>query len=74
MTPLKLTQIGNSLGVILPKEIIAKLRVEKGDEIYWSDAPGGGRITATNPEFAEQMKIARAIMKKRRNALHELAK
>jgi putative addiction module antidote len=74
MIPLKLTQVGNSLGVILPKEIIAKLRVEKGDEIYWSDTPGGGRITANNPEFAEQMKLARAIMKKRRNALHELAK
>jgi putative addiction module antidote len=74
MTSLKVTQIGNSLGVILPKEIISKLRLEKGDDIFLSDAPGGLRLTTHNPEFGEQMKLARAIMKKRKNALHELAK
>jgi putative addiction module antidote len=74
MTTLKVTQIGNSLGLILPKEVLAKLRVEKGDEVYLSETPEGVRITAHNPEFAEQMKVARAIMKKRRNALRELAK
>lgn len=74
MTTLKITQIGNSLGLILPKDVLVKLRVEKGDEVYLSETPEGVRITAHNPEFAEQMKAARAIMKKRRNALRELAK
>lgn len=74
MSTLKITQIGNSLGLILPKEILSKLKLEKGDEVFFSDTPDGIRITAHNPEFGEQMKAARAIMKKRRNALHELAK
>lgn len=74
MTSLKITQIGNSLGLILPKDVLAKLRVDKGDEVYVTESPDGIRITANNPEFAGQMKAARAIMKKRRNALHELAK
>jgi putative addiction module antidote len=74
MSTLKITQIGNSLGLILPKDVLAKLKLEKGDEVYLSDTPDGVRITAHNPEFSEQMKLARSIMKKRRNALHELAK
>lgn len=74
MASLKVTQIGNSLGLILPKDVLAKLRVDKGDEVYLTESPDGIRITANNPQFAEQMKAARAIMKKRRNALHELAK
>ena len=74
VTTLKITQIGNSLGLVLPREVLAKLRVERGDEVYLSETPEGMRITAHNPEFAEQMKAARAIMKKRRNALRELAK
>ncbi len=74
MATLKITQIGNSLGLILPREVLTKLRVEKGDEVYLSETPEGLRITAHNPDFAAQMKAARAIMKKRRNALRELAK
>jgi putative addiction module antidote len=71
---LKLTQIGNSVGVVLPKEVLARLSLEKGDTIYLTDSPNGLRITTTNPDFEEQMKIARGIMKKRRNVLAELAK
>jgi putative addiction module antidote len=71
---LKLTQIGNSVGVILPKEVLSKLRVEKGDTLYLTEAPEGLRITPHNPEFEKQMETARAIMKKRRAVLRELAK
>ncbi|WP_027478472.1 AbrB/MazE/SpoVT family DNA-binding domain-containing protein [Curvibacter gracilis] len=74
MHTLKLTQVGNSVGVILPKEILAKLDLQKGDEIYLTDSPDGLRITTHNPEFEAQMKLAREIMRDRRAVLHELAK
>ena len=74
MQVLKLTQIGNSVGVILPKEILARLNVEKGDTIYITESPDGVRITPNDPTFETQMTAARKIMKKRRNVLKELAK
>lgn len=74
MQALKLTQIGNSVGVILPKEVLAQLKVEKGDTLYLTESPDGVRLTAFDPEFEEQMKAARAIMKARKAVLHELAK
>jgi putative addiction module antidote len=74
MHTLKLTQIGNSVGAIFPKEMLAKLRLEKGDEFYVTETPDGMRITAHNPEFEEQMRIGRDIMKERRAVLRELAK
>ncbi|MBK8071179.1 MAG: AbrB/MazE/SpoVT family DNA-binding domain-containing protein [Ramlibacter sp.] len=74
MHTLKLTQIGNSVGVILPRELLARLNVEKGDELFLTESPDGLRLTPHNPEFSEQMRLARDIMKKRRAVLHELAK
>lgn len=74
MHTLKLTQVGNSVGVILPKEVLARLKVEKGDSIYITESPDGYRITPHDPNFEEQMKHAREIMKKRRAVLRELAK
>lgn len=74
MFTLKLTQVGNSVGVILPKELLAKMNVEKGDEIFITDSPDGMRITPHNPDFEAQMKLAREIMKDRRAVLRELAK
>jgi putative addiction module antidote len=74
MHMLKLTQVGNSLGAIFPKDLLAKLGLAKGDEIYLTESPDGLRITLHNPEFEEQMNAARDIMKKRRAVLHELAK
>ncbi len=71
---LKITPIGNSLGVILPKEALAKLNVTSGDSVFITETPGGFRITPYDPEFEAQMKAAKAVMKKRRNALRELAK
>lgn len=74
MQALKLTQIGNSVGVILPKELLARLKVEKGDLLYVTDSPDGVRLTANDPAFEAQMAAACSIMKKRRAVLRELAK
>ena len=74
MFSLKLTKIGNSLGLILPKEVLARLKLAKGDEIFITEAPEGYRITPHNPAFEAQMKAAREIMKRRRAVLRELAK
>ena len=74
MHTLKLTQIGNSVGAIFPKELLAQMRLEKGDEFYVTDTPDGLRITPHDPEFEEQMRIGREVMKEYRNVLRELAK
>jgi len=74
MTTLKLTQIGNSVGVILPKEILARLKLEKGDTVFVTDTPGGVVLTPFSADFESQMTAARRIMKQRRNVLRELAK
>ncbi len=74
MHTLKLTQIGNSVGVVLPREILARLGVEKGDTLFVSESPDGLRLVRTDPEFEAQMKAARDVMKKRRAVLKELAK
>ena len=74
MTKLKLTQIGNSVGVILPKEILSRLKLEKGDKVFVTDTPGGAVLTPFSAEFEAQMTAARRIMKQRRNVLRELAK
>ena len=74
MIELKLTAVGNSLGVVLPKEALARLKLAKGDTVYLTDSPDGYRLTPYNPEFEAQMDAARKLMKKRRAALRELAK
>lgn len=74
MSALKLTQIGNSVGVILPKEVLARLKLEKGDTLFMSEAANGVTLSTYSPEFEAQMTEARRIMKKRRAVLHELAK
>lgn len=74
MTALKITQIGNSLGLILPKEMLARLKLEKGDAVFVTDTPDGVAITPYDEDFDSQMTAARAVMKRRRNVLRELAK
>jgi putative addiction module antidote len=74
MNPLKVTKIGNSLGVVLPKEALARLKVEQGDALYLTESPDGYRLTVYDPAFDQQMEAARKVMKKRRNVLRELAK
>ncbi len=71
---LKLTQIGNSVGVILPKEALADLKLDKGDVLFLTESPEGFRLTPYDPTFKKQLDQAAAIMKRRRNVLRELAK
>jgi len=71
---LKIIRIGNSLGVVLPREIIADLNVEKGDRLYLTRSPEGYRITKSDPEFERRVALARRIMGRRHNALRELSK
>jgi putative addiction module antidote len=70
---LKLTAIGNSTGVILPRELLEKLRVERGDELMVLETPDGIKLTAYDPEFAEQMDVAEKIMREDRDLLRKLA-
>jgi putative addiction module antidote len=74
MIKLKLTAVGNSAGVVFSKEVLARLKLDKGDAVYLTESPDGYRLTPYNPEFESQMTAARKVMKKRRAALRELAK
>lgn len=74
MLTLKLTTVGNSVGIVLPKEALERLNLEKGDKIFLTESPDGYRLTPYDPEFEKQITVARQIMKKRRDVLHELAK
>jgi len=73
MTTLKITAIGNSAGVILPKEVLAMLNVDKGDTLFFSRTPKGIEITSYDEEFARQMEIGRKIMREDRDVLKRLA-
>ncbi|HEX4693229.1 AbrB/MazE/SpoVT family DNA-binding domain-containing protein [Sphingomonas sp.] len=72
--PLKLIKIGNSTGVILPKDVLARLRVALGEEVSITNTPEGIELRRHDAGFEEQMRVARDVMKRRRNALRELAK
>ena len=74
MTALKLTRIGNSVGVILPKDVLVRLKLEKGDTVFVTDTTNGVLLTPYDADFETQMTAARRVMKKRRAALRELAK
>ena len=70
---LKITTIGNSAGIILPKELLARLRLEKGDELFALETPDGIKLTVFDPELAAQMALAEKIMREDRAVLHKLA-
>ena len=72
--PLKLIKVGNSTGVILPKEELTRLGLEAGDELNLNRTPKGIELSAGDADFEAQMAIAREVMRKRRAALRELAK
>jgi putative addiction module antidote len=72
---LKLCKVGNSVGVVLPKEALARLNADDGDAVYLTETTDGGfRITASNPEFARKMKVVESLGRRYRHALKELAK
>lgn len=75
MTALKVTQVGNSVGVILPKEVLAQLGVEKGDTLYVTKAPDGSmRLSPYSDEIAKQIEAVKEVMRNYRDTLRALAK
>lgn len=74
MATLKLRSIGNSVGVVLPKELLARLNLREGDTLHVVESPDGFRVKRSDPDFERQMEVAREVMRKRRAVLRELAK
>lgn len=73
-TELKVRKIGNSAGVVLPKELLARLHAGVGDTLSVTNTPQGIELSVRDAEFEAQMEAAREVMARRRNALRELAK
>ena len=74
MIKAKVTTVGNSTGLVLPKEVLARLGVEKGDSLFLVEAEDGYRMSPYDPEFERQMEVAEQGMRRYRNTLRELAK
>ena len=72
-TAVKVISIGNSNGIILPKETLARLNVQKGDTLYLTEGPQGIRLVPYDEEFARQMEVAREIIRENRDVLKRLA-
>ena len=73
MNRMKVTTVGNSIGIVLTKEVLATLRVSKGDVLYATETPNGIELSAYDPEFAHQMDMAENIMRENRNVLKKLS-
>lgn len=71
--PQKIIKVGNSAGIILPKEVLARLRVSLGDSVYLTETANGVHLTATDPGFEAKMALAESIMREDRDILHVLA-
>jgi putative addiction module antidote len=74
MHQVKVTQVGNSLGVVLPKEVVERLGIARGQMLSLSETTNGIELSAFDPEFEEQMRLAEEIMDRYRDTLRELAK
>ena len=74
MSALKLTQIGNSVGVILPKETLARLKLVKGDTVFVTETTNGIQLTPYDPDMDAQLKLGREFMHEFRETFHQLAK
>lgn len=74
MIALKTRSVGNSTGVTFPKEVLDRLKIQSGDTLYLTESPDGYRLTPYNPEFERQMKVAESVMRRYKDALHQLAK
>ena len=74
MHMLKLTQIGNSVGVVLPKEALARLKLGKGESVFLTETPDGYTLTPYDPGLDEEIKAGREFMHDFRDTFHQLAK
>ncbi len=73
MATVKITTVGNSAGIVLPREILDRLRVGKGDVLYVLETPNGIELTPYNPEFVAQLEAAERVMREDRDVLRKLA-
>ena len=75
MVSLKIRRVGNSLGLVLPKEVVSRLRTDEGDEVFLLEGPNNTyQLTPFDPKFKKKMEKAEEIMSRYRNALNVLAK
>ena len=74
MAPLKLRAIGNSVGVVLPKDLLAKLNLDEGDTVQVVETQDGFLLTRVEPDVEEQLRLGRELMKKYRETFAALAK
>jgi len=74
MSALKLTAIGTSTGLVLPKELLTRLRVAKGDTLFAVETPNGLLLSPLNPDVAAQVELGRKVMKQYRETMTKLAK
>ena len=70
----KVTTVGNSVGIVLPKEVLSRLHVEKGDSLYVTETPDGVQLTPYEQDFAAEMEAARRVMRNNRDVLRKLAR
>jgi putative addiction module antidote len=73
-TAVKVTTVGSSVGVVLPKDVLAHLKVQKGDSLYLSETSDGIKLTPYDQAFAEEMEAGRKVMRKHRDVLRKLAR
>ncbi len=69
----KVTTIGSSTGIVLPKDVLERLHLQRGDTVYLTETPGGVQVTPYRPDFAEAIEAGRRIMRRYRNTLRKLA-
>jgi len=72
MTTVKVTTVDNSVGIVLSKELLERLRVSEGDVLHVTETPNGFELSPYNEEFAKQMDVAEKVMRKRHDALRKL--
>jgi len=72
-TQVKVTTVGNSVGIVLPKEMLARLNIKKGDTLYVTETPDGVQLTPYRADFDATMQVAQDVMRRYRDTLKKLA-
>ena len=74
MATLKLTAVGTSTGVVIPKEMLSRLKLGRGDKLFVVETPSGYLLTPYDPDVERQVEIGKQVMRRYRNALRAMAK
>lgn len=73
-TTVKVTTVGSSVGIVLPKEILQRLHIEKGDTLYLTESPDGIRVSPYDEQFGKKLEAFEQVMRENRDVLRKLAK